>query len=110
MHTADLTTVAPEGVTHDPEVAKRVLVRNGAVPHLTTLSQAELRPGQSVSGHHHVDMHEVFLVAGGTGVMTVDGHEIELRAGVCVVVEPGERHRIAQRGDVPLVLTYFGIA
>jgi quercetin dioxygenase-like cupin family protein len=110
MHVADLAALPRQGVTHDPHVLKRVLLAAGAVPHLTNLSQAELHPGQVVSRHAHVDMHEVFLVESGAGGMTVDDTEVELRAGVCVVVEPGEAHRIAQRGDDPLVLTYFGIA
>ena len=110
MRTADLAAVPRQGVTHDPHVLKRVLLGAGAVPHLTNLSQAELLAGQAVSGHAHVDMHEVFLVEAGAGTMTVDGDEVDLRAGVCVVVEPGEAHRIVQRGDAPLVLTYFGIA
>lgn len=109
MRVVRLDSVAEEGVSHDPEVRKRVLLRRGAVPHLAALSRAVLRPGQSTTAHAHVDMHEVFWVAAGRGEARVAGEAHPLEPGTCLVVEPGEAHEIACTGGEALVLLYFGV-
>ncbi|HEX6939900.1 MAG TPA: cupin domain-containing protein [Longimicrobiales bacterium] len=105
-----LDDIADEGVSHDPEIRKRVMIRNGRVPHVTTFAQSRFRPGQAATTHAHPDMYEIFLVESGTGVVRIDGREFPLEPGVCVVIEPGERHDMANTGTEDLVLTYFGIA
>ncbi|HEX7119007.1 MAG TPA: cupin domain-containing protein [Longimicrobiales bacterium] len=105
-----LDDIAGEGVSHDPEIRKRVMIRNGRVPHLTTFAQSRFRPGQATTAHSHRDMFEIFLVEAGTGVVRIDGRELPLEPGVCVVIEPGEVHDMANTGNEELVLTYFGIA
>lgn len=109
MKRVRLGDVAEEGVSHDPEVKKRVLLRNGTVPHVTTFAQSRFLPGQAATEHVHADMYEIFLVESGTGVVRVDGEEYALEPGTCVVIEPGERHSMACTGEEPLVLTYFGV-
>jgi mannose-6-phosphate isomerase-like protein (cupin superfamily) len=101
--------VAEEGVSHDPEVRKRVLLRRGDVPHLTNFARSRLLPGHRTTAHRHTDMFEVFLVESGAGQMLVEGRVVEVRAGVCVSVEPGESHEIVNTGDEELVLLYFGV-
>lgn len=110
MRTVDLGDVAEQGVSHDPTVAKRVLVAAGQVPGLTNLSQARMRPGQQVGCHRHLDMWEVFLVEAGRGTIMVDGVNVDLVPGSCVVVEPGEGHTLANTGEDDLAVTYFGVA
>lgn len=43
--------------------------------------------------HYHERTDEVYYVLGGTGRMSLDGEEIELREGVVVYVPRGVRHR-----------------
>ncbi|MDT7605044.1 MAG: hypothetical protein QOF61_3041 [Acidobacteriota bacterium] len=109
MKRVSLADVPEEGVSHNLEIKKRVLLRRGDVPRLTNFSRARLAPGQVARAHEHTGMHEVFFVESGTGAMKVDGEELRLEAGVCVAVEPGERHEIANTGATDLVLNYFGI-
>jgi mannose-6-phosphate isomerase-like protein (cupin superfamily) len=100
----------PEGqVSHNPEIKKKVMLKPGDLPHVTNFSQARFAPGQVASAHAHRDMYEVFFVESGTGLIRVDGVEHPLGPGVCVAVEPGEVHEIANAGSVDLVLTYFGV-
>lgn len=109
MKIVSLADVPAEGVSHNPEIEKRVMLRRGDVPHLTNFSRTRLAPGQVASAHEHADMHEVFYVERGAGVMKVDDEELRLEAGVCVAVAPGERHEIANTGEDNLVLCYFGV-
>jgi quercetin dioxygenase-like cupin family protein len=105
-----LSSLPAEGVSHNPEIGKRVMLRLGDVPHLTNFSQSRFGPGQRATAHSHVDMYEVFFVEEGEGTIVIDGAEYPLAPGVCAMVEPGEVHELRNHGPGELVLTYFGIA
>jgi quercetin dioxygenase-like cupin family protein len=109
MKIVSLAGVPEEGVSHNPEILKQVLLRRGDVPHLTNFSRSRLAPGQTASAHAHADMFEVFLVLSGSALMRVDEGEHRLEEGSCVVVEPGEAHEIKNAGASELVLLYFGV-
>jgi mannose-6-phosphate isomerase-like protein (cupin superfamily) len=76
MKKVSLADAPEEGVLHDPEIKKRVLLRRGNVPHLTNSSRSRLAPGQTARAHAHADMHEVFYVEQGTGVMKINDEEL----------------------------------
>lgn len=109
MKKVSLADLAREGVSHDPQITKQVMLRRGDVPHLTAFSRSTLLPGQSARAHEHRDMFEVFFVESGTGRMKIANAEHDLARGVCVLVEPGEVHEIVNNGSADLVLSYFGI-
>lgn len=110
MKVASLDEAAPEPVSHDARILKRVLLRRGEVPHVMQLAQARFAPGQSAAVHAHADMHEVFLVESGRARFTIDGLAHELGPGGCIAIAPGEMHEVANAGDGDLVVTYFGVA
>ena len=109
MKKVSLSELPREGVSHDPQITKQVMLRRGDVPHLAAFSRATLLPGQTAHAHEHRDMFEVFLVESGAGLMTIDGVEHRLERGRCIVVEPAERHEITNDGPSELVLIYFGV-
>lgn len=109
MKVVDVESVLPEGVSHDPAIRKRVLLRSGEVPHVAQLARTALQPGQTARDHAHRDMWEVFFCESGNGTMTVNGASIALRAGTCVVVEPGEHHEVTNDRNQPLVLTVVAV-
>ena len=96
-------------VSHHEKITKQVIVKNGDVPHLAQLAQATLRQGQKVEEHAHQDMTEIFFVKQGLGRITVDSKEYALETGVCIVVEPKEKHSLVCLSEEPLVLLYFGV-
>src|SRR5688572_19472951 len=104
-----LRAVADEGVSHNPEIKKQVLLRKGDLPHLTNFSRSRLLPGQISRAHQHADMYEVFFVESGSGTMRVGATSEKLERGLCIAVEPGEEHEITNTGNTELVLLYFGI-
>lgn len=110
MKKVSLDELPHEGVSHDPAISKRVMLRRGDVPHVTTFARATLLPSQTAHAHEHPDMYEVFFAERGEGKITVDGVPHRFAPGVCVVVEPGERHEVTNDSDAELVLSYFGIA
>jgi len=109
MKIVSLGGVGEEGVSHDPAIKKRVMLRDGQVPGLAMFSQARFGPGQVAAAHRHAGMHEVFFVESGQGVIRIDGKSHRLETGVCVVAEQGESHEIENTGLSNLILTYFGI-
>jgi mannose-6-phosphate isomerase-like protein (cupin superfamily) len=60
-------------------------------------------PGSGV-GHHVQHEDEVYYALSGTGVMTVDGKPIEMRAGTAVLTRPGSSHSLKQVGNEDLVV------
>ncbi|MEM6255955.1 MAG: cupin domain-containing protein [Cyanobacteria bacterium P01_D01_bin.156] len=109
MKRVNLSKLDDQGVSHNAAIRKKVMLQPGEIPHLTNFSQAVFAPGQIAPGHAHDAMHEVFFVSAGTGTMTVNGTAQALSPGVCIWVEPGDIHEVANTGTAPLVLTYFGI-
>ncbi len=109
MKYSDLAEVPAEPVSHNPEISKRVLMRRGELPHVNQFAQATLQPGQRASAHQHVDMWEVFHGVSGTGHLYVDSQSQEIRPGVCVVVEPGERHELVNSGATEFVVLVLGV-
>ena len=110
MKISKLSVLDELSVSHDPQLKKKVMIKNGEVPHLTGFSQAKIPAGATVSSHTHEDMYEIFFVNSGEGVITIDSKEYFLNEGMCVVVEPKEEHSLKNGGNNDLILTYFGLA
>ncbi|KAG0372575.1 hypothetical protein BGX24_000070 [Mortierella sp. AD032] len=96
-------------ISHDSTVEKKVLLKNGEVPHVTQLAVATLKPGEQATKHNHRDMTETFHFQAGSGEMEVDGKTFDIKTGVTVTVFPGEYHEIRNTGSENLVIIYFGI-
>ncbi|MGD1901708.1 MAG: cupin domain-containing protein [Geitlerinemataceae cyanobacterium] len=109
MKHTDLNQIAETGVSHNPSIRKRVMLRNDDLTNLTNFAQARFAPGDVAAAHSHADMSEVFFVEVGTGNICVDGEDIALAPGVCVAIGPSEVHEVSNTGSEVLVLTYFGI-
>ncbi len=109
MKKISLAELPLEGVSHDPQIRKQVMLRRGDVPHITGYSRAILLPGQTAHAHQHRDMFEVFFVEAGAGLMTIAGTAHQLERGVCIMIEPGELHEVTNNTAAELALVYFGI-
>ena len=110
MRRVSLSELPLVPVSHNPDIAKRVMLDSRAAPGLTNFSQAVFSTGQVASGHVHENMYEVFFVRRGRGVILVDGAEHPLSTDECVVIGPGEHHEISNPYPEELVLLYFGLA
>ncbi len=91
-YTLETTGYTP--VSHNPEIKKKVLVKEGfsCVRHLSHLV---LRPGETAKVHSHRDATEVFYCVRGLTEFTVSGRPVTVKGGSCLIVEPGEEHEIS---------------
>jgi mannose-6-phosphate isomerase-like protein (cupin superfamily) len=44
--------------------------------------------------NHYHDFHEYYVVLHGRATLRVEGKDVPLEAGIVVMVQPGERHRV----------------
>ena len=94
---------------HNPQISKRVMIKNGQIPNLTNFSQGVFPPGELAPKHSHQDMYEVFLVERGSGTIKINDQPHRVEAGTCLTAEPGDAHEVINSGNEELVVTYFGI-
>jgi mannose-6-phosphate isomerase-like protein (cupin superfamily) len=109
MKLVSLADLPEEGVSHNPEIRKRVILRRGLIPHLTNFTRSVLLPAQTATAHTHPDMYEIFLVQSGTALVKINDTTHTIAPGDCLTIEPGEPHEITNPGPAELVLLYFGI-
>jgi mannose-6-phosphate isomerase-like protein (cupin superfamily) len=69
-----------------------------------SLAEATVPPGHDTIEHYHRTTEEIYLFTRGTGRMRLGSDERDVRAGDCVVIAPGARHKLWNTGDEPLVL------
>jgi mannose-6-phosphate isomerase-like protein (cupin superfamily) len=69
-----------------------------------SLAEATVAPGGSTVAHYHRRSEELYLVTAGRGRLRVGDEEREVEAGDCVVIPPGEVHRLHNTGDTDLVV------
>jgi mannose-6-phosphate isomerase-like protein (cupin superfamily) len=69
-----------------------------------SLAEATVPAGHDTIEHYHRTTEEIYLFASGSGRMRLGDEEREVRAGDCVVIPPGERHKLWADEAGPLVL------
>lgn len=102
--------IKESGVSHNPDIKKKVFLENGLIPKLTTFAQATFTPGQSVDTHKHDTMHEVFYVQSGKAEFVIAGKKFLVQPGDCITIDPGEEHSQSNPFSEPVTWLYFGIA
>jgi mannose-6-phosphate isomerase-like protein (cupin superfamily) len=61
-------------------------------------------PGGETTEHYHPRSEELYYFVGGAGRMRLGERTLPVRAGHCVVIPPGTRHKLFNDGAEPLVL------
>jgi mannose-6-phosphate isomerase-like protein (cupin superfamily) len=69
-----------------------------------SLAEATVPPGGQTDEHYHVRAEEIYYFVGGAGRMRLGEEERDVRAGECVVIWPGTKHKLWNPGPEPLVL------
>lgn len=63
-----------------------------------------VKPGHHMSYHSHHERDEIWTVISGTGVVTVDGEEITVKAGDSVSILRGMKHTVRAGESEPLTM------
>src|SRR6476661_1268864 len=69
-----------------------------------SLAEATVPARAATIEHYHRTSEEIYYFTGGSGRMRLGDEEFDVRAGDCVVIAPGVRHKLWSSGDGPLVL------
>jgi mannose-6-phosphate isomerase-like protein (cupin superfamily) len=69
-----------------------------------SLAEAVVPPGGAIFEHFHRRTEEIYLFTAGSGRMRLGEEERAVRAGDCVVIPPGVRHKLWADESEPLVL------
>jgi mannose-6-phosphate isomerase-like protein (cupin superfamily) len=109
MKNVSLSNIPDEPSIHNPAIMKKVILTAGDVPHIKSVGQVNFMPGQVIPSHTHGDMHEIFIIRSGSGMIRINGCEHHLTSGSCTVVQPNESHEVENTGSEPMQLVYFQI-
>jgi mannose-6-phosphate isomerase-like protein (cupin superfamily) len=70
-----------------------------------SLAEATVPAGGETAEHYHRETEELYFFTGGAGRMRLGDEEQAVRAGDCVVIPPGTRHKLHNDSETdPLVL------
>lgn len=69
-----------------------------------SLGEATVPPGGQTAEHYHPSSEEIYYFTAGAGRMRLGEQEADVRAGDCVVIAPGMRHKLWNPGAEALVL------
>jgi mannose-6-phosphate isomerase-like protein (cupin superfamily) len=69
-----------------------------------SLAEATVQPGGETAEHYHPRAEEIYYFVSGEGTMRLGDEQAPVRAGDCVVIAPGTRHKLFNAGTEPLVL------
>jgi|SRR5690625_3327104 len=78
------------------------------------VKRIKVNPGGRLSYQYHHKRAEVWTIVAGKAVVTLDDVEKEFEAGEVVQIPQGTKHRVENRGEMPLIFievqtgTYFG--
>ncbi|EAU55715.1 cupin domain-containing protein [Mariprofundus ferrooxydans] len=109
MKLVQLAEIDAGPVNHTSGIMRKILLGEGDLPASVRLSHALFKPGESVEMHKHDRLFEVFYVLSGQGQLIVEERPVDIGAGSCFMVEPGEMHALINDGDVDMALIYFGL-
>jgi mannose-6-phosphate isomerase len=61
-------------------------------------------PGKRISLQLHQQRREIWVVVAGSGLMTLEDDQFDVKTGDVIKIEREQLHRIANTGEVPLVI------
>ncbi|MBI2530192.1 MAG: cupin domain-containing protein [Candidatus Diapherotrites archaeon] len=105
-----MKAVRPEEGTweENPQYAKKVLLDSKELgTEGCVLQVVRFAPGSVSKAHFHKHTKEIFYSLKGTGVVKINGEEIELAEGTTVLCSPNEVHSIENNSDSEFLFLVF---
>ncbi len=69
-----------------------------------SLAEATVPVGWATDEHYHPIAEEIYLITSGAGHMRLGDEHVDVTAGDCILIAPGEVHKLTNTGDEPLRL------
>lgn len=97
---------------NDPGCLKRVLATKADLldGRVQMVNWSKLPAGKSFQRHYHEDMQEVFVLIDGEVTMQVQGQQVRLAGGDCIVIQPREAHEMTNICGHDVSYLVFGIS
>jgi mannose-6-phosphate isomerase-like protein (cupin superfamily) len=94
----------PAFVGPDGGIIRELAASRNSSARKQSLAEATIPVGETVIEHYHKITEEFYYILDGTGLMKIEGEEREVGPGDTVIIAPGQRHKITNNGQIPLVL------
>jgi mannose-6-phosphate isomerase-like protein (cupin superfamily) len=91
--------VAPDGA-----IIRELAASRNSSARKQSLAEATIPVGGTVTEHFHKTTEEFYYILSGTGLMKIEDEVKEVGPEDTVIILPGQRHKITNNGEVPLVL------
>jgi mannose-6-phosphate isomerase-like protein (cupin superfamily) len=91
--------VAPDG-----GIIRELAASRNSSARKQSLAEATIPVGGTVIEHFHKTTEEFYYILSGTGLMKIEDGVREVGPGDTVIILPGQRHKITNNGQTPLVL------
>jgi mannose-6-phosphate isomerase-like protein (cupin superfamily) len=90
-------------ITADGSEIRELLNAQNSSIRNQSLAEATLAPNAITYEHYHPQSEEIYYILQGEGKMFLAGEERVVAAGDAIAIPPGQKHKIANLGDIPLV-------
>jgi mannose-6-phosphate isomerase-like protein (cupin superfamily) len=91
-------------VSPDGGIIRELAASRNSSAQKQSLAEATIPVGGTVIEHFHKVTEEFYYILSGTGLMKIEDEVQEVGPGDTVIIVPGQRHKITNNGQVPLVL------
>ena len=88
----------------DGSIIRELAASRNSSARKQSLAEATIPVGRTVIEHFHKVTEEFYYILSGTGLMKIEDEVREVGPGDTVVILPGQRHKITNNGQTPLVL------
>ena len=109
MNKLNSKTLKEIGVSHNPEIKKRIIIKSHEYNNLQMFSRVIFQPKHSSLPHIHDNMIEVFYVLSGKGIFHSKEKEITAEKDDCISIPAVEEHWKNNPFSKPWELLYFEI-
>lgn len=103
MEVVNLNQVKPFTTKDGSEIREILAPRNSSIKN-QSLAEARIAPRQTTEEHYHIRTEEIYYILRGKGRMWLENDSREIQAGDGIAIPPGQRHKIENSGQEPLVL------
>jgi len=91
-------------ITADGSEIRELLAHRNSCIKNQSLAEATLAVGTSTTEHYHPQTEEIYYIISGQGRMKLEEELREVEPGDAIAIPPGQKHKIWNVGQTPLVL------